>query len=255
MTHVDTRQRRTPRRRLLATIALCSVCAITLLALRWLIAGRPNFAHIPINLALAAVPLAAAGVIDRLHRRDTRHAWLLLAAGIVWLLFLPNAQYVWTNVSRAFYPYAHVLGPADWRAPNDPYDKAHWFDVMLILTFAWTAMLMGLLSLNLVHRVAADRLGRRAGWAVVVTAIVCQSLGLAAGRLYRMNSWEPLLHPVETASYLLTVAPELHLLSELSTTAAGSFVFFGLAYVTMLALLDSAGGSEDRPAVGRGRPE
>jgi uncharacterized membrane protein len=228
--------------------------AIALLALRWLVAGRPNFAHLPLNLALAAIPLAVAGVIDWLHHRSSRHTWLLVAAGIVWLLFLPNAQYMWTNVSRAFYPYVRVVGAANGRAWNDPYDSAHWFDVMLILTFAWTAMLMGLLSLDVFHHVAAARLGRRAGWVLVVIAMLCQSLGVAAGRLYRMNSWEPLLHPIETASYVLTMAPDLHLFAELSTTAAASFIFFGLAYATMLASMEpSAGVRDDRspPPVAR----
>jgi len=97
-------------------------------------------------------------------------------------------------------------------------------------------MLLGLLSLYLVHRVAADRLGFRGGWLIVVASLALGSFGISLGRFDRLNSWDGFTRPSELlwrvgGTMLHPFPHRLHLVM-----AGLFFAFLLLAYLTLLAL-------------------
>ena len=71
-----------------------------------------------------------------------------------------------------------------------------WFDLLLILSFAWTGFLLGFFSLYLMQRLVANAFGQRLGWVFVVVVLALASLGIYIGRYLRWNSWDVVHAPV-----------------------------------------------------------
>src|SRR4051794_38963998 len=78
-------------------LAWASVACLALLGVRAGLRGGEHYHFLAWNLALAWVPLALAVVIDRVHRRRGLRV-LLVALGTAWLVFVPNAPYIVTDV-------------------------------------------------------------------------------------------------------------------------------------------------------------
>jgi uncharacterized membrane protein len=101
-----------------------------------------------------------------------------VAAG-VWLLFLPNAPYLVTDL-------VHLQG----RAP-----VPIWFDVLLFSAFGLAGCVLGWASIETVHRRLVPAVGRRWAAAAIVAVVFLVGFGVYLGRFERWNSWDALLRP------------------------------------------------------------
>jgi uncharacterized membrane protein len=158
---------------LVASAALCSAVTIRVFAFHSL-----DLANLVWNLFLAWIPFALALALYDAARRGASTT-LLLVLGGVWLVFLPNAPYIATDVI-----WLGDLGTG-----------THWYDPILIAVAAGLGLVLGFLSLYLVQTVVAERVGRVAGWTVAMAALVLSGLGVYLGRYERWNSWEVLTEP------------------------------------------------------------
>ena len=122
------------------------------------------------NLMLAWIPLLLALLIYDRYRRGASLVRLAPAL-VLWLLFLPNAPYILTD-------FIH-LAPRQ-RTPL-------WLAGLTLSAFGWTGLLLGFVSLYLVHAVARHRFGARA-WYGVFGALALVSAGIYIGRFKRWNS-------------------------------------------------------------------
>lgn len=145
------------------------------------------------NLALAVVPLVLSVVLFRGARRHTAVWWLGAAA---FLVFLPNAPYVLTDL-------VHL--PGDVRAHPDRV-------VLLGVLPQYGAFLAaGLLAYVVAVRNVVLHL-RGLGWPRPARAAAELSLhglcavGIAIGRFARFNSWDVVLRPGDVAQSLLAHA-------------------------------------------------
>lgn len=159
-------------------LAVLSLAAVGLLAVRMDRVGEPAFMFLTWNLFLAWVPYALALGLAAVHRGGGPRP-VLWVIGVGWLLFLPNAPYILTD----FIHLGRVGG-----APL-------WFDATLIGTFAGTGLALGLVSLLVVHRVVEARAGRLVGWVVAVSSLLLSAVGVYLGRFPRFNSWDVLTDP------------------------------------------------------------
>jgi uncharacterized membrane protein len=186
------------RRRIAAvgSLLLCSGFALALLVARVVYTDSTQYRNLAWNLALAWAPFLLALVVYERHRAGARPL-ALLAPGFLWLLFLPNAPYLLTDVFLI-----RFLGGVP-----------IWFDVVLVTAFAWTGLLLGFTSLFLVHTVARAVAGSRAGWTIVLAAIALSSFGIYLGRFLRWNSWDFLVQPTVLAASIGD-----HLTDPLATT-------------------------------------
>ena len=158
---------------LVASAALCSAVTIRVFAFHSL-----ELANLVWNLFLAWIPVVLALALYDAARRGASTT-ILLALGGVWLVFLPNAPYIATDVKH--------LG--------DLSSGTHWYDPLLVGGAAGLGLVLGFLSLYLVQTVVAERVGRMAGWTVAMAALVLSGLGVYLGRFERWNSWEVLTEP------------------------------------------------------------
>ncbi|HEY2586460.1 MAG TPA: DUF1361 domain-containing protein [Tepidisphaeraceae bacterium] len=223
------------RFRLLALVMLVgsTFLSLGLWAARWMLSRDPVYHFLGFNLFLAWLPFLFAAAMYWLHLRRDRSAsdGLLVALGIAWLLFLPNAPYLWTDL-------VHVVIRRS--------VSVYWCDLVLGLTFGWNGMLLGLLSMLMVHRVIRDRLGIACGWAAVCVALALGSFSISIGRLERFNSWDVLTRPLALLAQTARIFHHPFTYSVHFAMAALFFAFLSMGYLLVLALF-AAGREEAIP--------
>ncbi len=195
---------------LLAALGLAWLWCLGLLFVRWWLTGHMRYTFLVWNLFLAAVPLGLALGLSCVRQR-------LIGVGLLagWLLFFPNAPYVFTD-------FIHL----------SPYGRAPlWFDVLLLASFALTALWLGLVSLHLVHEWIERHVSPLAGWAVVLLACPLAGFGVYLGRFGRWNSWDLLHRPV---ALLADVVAQLSTPEDALRIGAVTFGFGGLLVVAYL---------------------
>lgn len=160
-----------------ALVAASGFCG-TLLLYRATQTGTDSYRFLVWNLVLAWIPfLVALGLYDAARRRRPRAVQLGLA--VAWLLFLPNAPYIVTDL-------VHVG-----RIGGAPI----WFDALLVSSFAATGLLLGFGSLLLVQTVVTRARGALWGWLMLGPVLALCAVGIVLGRIHRFNSWDALLRP------------------------------------------------------------
>src|SRR5215217_5861728 len=165
----------------------CAIC-ITLVVAR--IAYSDSGRHIGLiwNLFLAWIPFMLAYFA---HAVSWRRATLYLVIPMIaflWLIFFPNAPYMLTD-----------LQDLARRATDAPL----WYDVIIVVWSSWTGMLLGVISLYLMQDIIIRSFGRAAGWIFVFVISALSSFGIYIGRFVRLNSWDILQNPAETAQRIL----------------------------------------------------
>jgi uncharacterized membrane protein len=194
--HADTTAR---ERRALTILALLTALFVASLFCAAVVEVRNHYAHdsffrfLDWNLFLAWIPVALAFLVyeSALARRPLA----AFALGVVWLLFFPNAPYMLTD-------FIHLR-----ESPSTPL----WYDGLMLSAFAWTALVLGFLSLYLMQLVWRRAVGPTVAWAGVVATLALASVGVYIGRFVHFNSWDALLHPRRVAHVLNEhVASPLH---------------------------------------------
>ena len=161
-----------------ASLAFLSLFVVAMIVFRVLYTQSSEHTAIAWNLLLAWIPFALSLLVyDRARSRVLSPP--LAAAGVLWLLFLPNAPYIVTDLK-------HV-------GSGGPVPVL--YDVMLLSTAAWTGLLLGLTSLYLMHSVARRLVGAATAWALVLGALALSSFGIYLGRVQRWNSWDVFVRP------------------------------------------------------------
>jgi uncharacterized membrane protein len=167
------------RRFSLIVFALLAASAVSVgtLAVRIHETGSLHYLFLVWNLFLAWVPLVAAYFAFVLARRG---AGVLAGVLVVaWLLFFPNAPYMLTD-------FVHL---------REPGTSPLWYDALMLSSFAWTALMVGFLSLYLVQAIIVRRAGTAVGWIGVVCVLGLASFGIYIGRFVGLNSWDAVTRP------------------------------------------------------------
>jgi len=137
------------------------------------------------NLLLAAIPLVCSTLLAVAARK--RRGIVAVALFGLWLLFLPNAPYIITDLIHLTRPSPLPL----------------WFNVALLASCAATGVVLGYLSLLDVHGVVDRRFGPRAGWTVAGGSLLLSGFGIYLGRFLRWNSWNLFTDPLRLAHGML----------------------------------------------------
>ena len=134
------------------------------------------------NLFLAYVPFAITSWMQKRPQRiQNRYNWY--ACFIIWLLFIPNAPYILTDLFHLF----------DGGVPV-------WYDLFLIFSFAWNGMVLGYLSIRSMEKMWSRRHTRWPAWLFTFPVMFLCSLGVYIGRYLRYNSWDVVKDPVTLMS-------------------------------------------------------
>jgi uncharacterized membrane protein len=170
---------------LLSPVGIAFVTVLSLVAadVRRFADVEPGYGFLRWNLFLAWIPLVLAYAIAWAVRREATWPALPLLV-VVWIVFLPNAPYLVTDL-------VHLREVVN--LPN----------AVVLSLFAVTGLLIGVKSVQLVHRSVERFWGERVGWRAVQAIAVLTALGVYLGRVLRWNSWTIILHPQQLAHAVL----------------------------------------------------
>jgi len=159
----------------LLLVAASLVCVL-LTAVRMERSDTARYAHMRWNLMLAWIPFLFAALAYALANARRRILYpLVLASAGTWLLFFPNAPYILTD-------FQHLSRVTD--------GIPVWYDVILLIWFAWTGLLLGVVSLYMMQEIVTRSMGKTAGWLFVILVSGLTGFGVYVGRFMRWNSWD-----------------------------------------------------------------
>ncbi|MBS1566565.1 MAG: DUF1361 domain-containing protein [Bacteroidetes bacterium] len=152
--------------------------SLLLVMARIVYTGHFNFAFLVWNLFLATVPYFISYWMWEMRAWKLRLWWFLPALG-AWLVFIPNSFYVLTDLFHL----------------HDSFQVPRWFDLLLLLSFAWNSLLMGILSLRQMEKMVAFRWPGWRGHLFIYPVMVLNAFGVYIGRFLRFNSWDVISDP------------------------------------------------------------
>ncbi len=150
---------------------------VALCITRIIITGEINYFFLNWNLFLAFVPLGVTFLYEILHNEGAplvKKWWVKLGVLGSWLLFFPNAPYILTDIFHMRHEDS---------APQ-------WFDLILILSYAWTGLLAGLISLADIEKYILPMKQTWMTFSTIIALIFLTAFGVYLGRYLRFNSWD-----------------------------------------------------------------
>ena len=163
-------------------LMVASAVCLFLAAIRMSRSDSARYSFLLFNLMLAWIPLLSAVLAYALANVGKRILYLLVfVSAAAWLLFFPNAPYILTD-------FQHLSVVTD--------GIPVWYDVILLVWFAWTGLLLGIVSLYLMQEIIMGMLGKVVSWLFVIAVIIMSSFGVYVGRFMRWNSWDAWKNPI-----------------------------------------------------------
>jgi uncharacterized membrane protein len=165
---------------------ILNVCfIIVLLIVRVIWSNSFNYVFLLWNLLLAYIPVVLS---KWMYQNKTINQWQIIkwVAFICWLVFLPNAPYIITDLMHLHYNH---------NAPK-------YFDIVLVFVCAFTGLVFYIVSIMQMERWWKKQTQLHLFWLYVATFFLT-SFGIYLGRYMRFNSWELLTHPSEIVSQII----------------------------------------------------
>ena len=167
------------RQSIVLSITLC----LALITARVFYTGSILYLFLVWNLILAGIPY----LLSEKLKANTRLSWGSLLLLFITILFLPNAPYITTDLF-------HLRGN---------FGDSIWYDMLLILSFAWSGLLLFFHSLYNIDQYIRQWLpGRKSAVVHVVIILLC-AYGIYIGRYLRFNSWDVVSNPVSLISEII----------------------------------------------------
>jgi uncharacterized membrane protein len=162
-------------------LLFASVTGVALVGARIVVTRNIQYGFLIWNLFLAWLPMLFALLACGKFRAGEHRNWRFGALAGAWLLFFPNAPYIFTDFTHLIYgQYRHF-----------------WVDLTLILMCALTGMVLGFVSLYLMQSVVRRMYGQIASWFFIAGVAGLSGFGIYLGRFVRLNSWDLIARPMK----------------------------------------------------------
>jgi uncharacterized membrane protein len=165
-------------------LILCSFFSIGLMSFRIIYTGHLLFAFLAWNLFLAFVPYA---ISKRMSAASINNKWKFLLYSFAWLLFIPNSFYIITDL---FHLDMNEEVPL-------------WYDLALLLSFAWSGLLFGILSVRQMEKLFESNFNEKFDLLFIFSVMALNGFGIYIGRYLRFNSWDVVTNPFQLISDIL----------------------------------------------------
>lgn len=144
---------------------------------RYFVTDSKVFLFFNWNLFLAFIPWVISSLI---MLKGEIKLTLLVGLIAVWILFFPNSPYILTDL---FHLRVRAEVPI-------------WFDLIVILSFAWTGLMYGFISLMDIEVLLQRYLSKRVITLLTISFLFLSSFGIYLGRFLRWNSWDIISNPM-----------------------------------------------------------
>lgn len=167
------------------------------------------------NLFLAAIPYALSTYITSKTKVSKIE---LLFYTTIWLLFLPNAPYIITDL-------LHVKISSN---------KFLWFDVLLIMSFAYNGLVLFFLTILDMEKLFNIYFKTRIKKYCTPLLFILTGFGMYLGRVLRYNSWEILNNPTNLLNdcFSILLKPNHHMEAWVFTFGFAAFLNIGYRMFT-----------------------
>lgn len=159
-------------------LTLSVLCSVGMVMARMIHSGERDFLFLIWNLFLAYIPYFISTWLTH-NPSWAAYRRRFIPVFTVWILFIPNTFYILTDL---FHLGGHDGAPL-------------WFDLALILSFAWNGLLLGILSVRQMEKIVDTYLPGRTAWLFLYPVMMLNGLGVYIGRFLRFNSWDVLTNP------------------------------------------------------------
>lgn len=190
---------------------ILSIACLLLESGRMIYSGSLGYIFLVWNLFLAFIPYLIA-----MHVQQKKTTGIpLIALALLWLLFLPNALYIITDLK-----HLRVRPPVP-----------EWFDCLLLFCFSTLALLYGLFSFYTMNQVLKKYASKFIQNITLAAISMLVGFGVYLGREERWNSWDLFTNPFSLLSECLTLitVPQVWIFS----------CCYGLAFLGMYHLISS----------------
>lgn len=170
--------RETDSQRTAILLAGLTLLCISLLAVRIIVSENHMYRFLVWNLFLALIPYSISMQMS-LNDRLTSRKSLTAALFFLWIIFLPNAPYLLTDLLH-LRPRAGI---------------PLWYDMLMLLSFGWTGLIACFLSLMDMQALISHNYSEKAGRIMMLIILFLCSFGIYLGRFLRLNSWDVFTKP------------------------------------------------------------
>jgi len=159
-----------------------SILCFCLSIFRFIYSDTKVFLFLNWNLFLAFLPWLFSSLL-MVYPKFQNIKLITYGLVISWLLFFPNAPYILTDL---FHLRLNSTMPI-------------WFDLVLILSFAWVGLLFGFMSLWDIEKLLSEKINKKLIPVISFSLLFLGSFGIYIGRYLRWNSWDIIRQPYSLA--------------------------------------------------------
>jgi uncharacterized membrane protein len=164
-------------------MTLSMLFSIGMVMARMVYSGERDYLFLVWNLFLAYIPYFISNWLTR-QPSWAAYARKFTLVLLVWIPFIPNSFYILTDLFHlGFHPGAPL-----------------WFDLALIISFAWNGLMLGILSVRQMEKFVELYLPGKTTWLFLYPVMLLNALGVYIGRYLRFNSWDVLTNPFALVS-------------------------------------------------------
>lgn len=161
-------------------LGLISLICFALSIFRFIYSDTKIFLFLNWNLFLAFLPWLFSTILI-IYPNLQKSKLTISGLVISWLLFFPNAPYILTDLFHLRLKSSMPI----------------WFDLVLILSFAWVGLMFGYLSLWDIEKIISQKIGARFMPVISICLLFLGSFGIYVGRYLRWNSWDIIREPFQ----------------------------------------------------------
>lgn len=160
-------------------VLLSSLFSVALMSFRIVYTGSLLFVFLIWNLFLAYVPYVLSKRMNSYVQGKSK--WKFFSVVFIWLLFIPNAFYIITDL---FHLDMNQQVPL-------------WYDLALLLSFAWSGLLFGIVSVRQMEKLFETYFNKKFDLLFILPVMALNGFGVYVGRYLRFNSWDVFVNPLQ----------------------------------------------------------
>jgi uncharacterized membrane protein len=185
-----------------------------MVVIRILWSGDRTFIFMPWNLFLALVPYLLSKWLTG-NPRYIESRWRFSLIFAAWIFFIPNAFYIITDLFHLIPRQGVPL----------------WYDLILLMSFAWSGLIMGVLSVRHMEKAIAYHISSRSELLFIYPIMWLNALGVYIGRYFRYNTWDIVWNPFSLMADIARM-----IFHPLRHGAAWTMIFFFSILMTLIYL-------------------